>query len=337
MRRDKEEKMKTRRSGVSTGVSFLLLGLFLSGSFPTILHAAGYPEKPITLVVPMAPGGTTDLGARVLAGVMEKELKQSVVVVNKPGGAMTIGGFAVASAKPDGYTLGFLAGAGSIPEVFSYFYSAPYASNDLRPISRFQTVVLTVTVKGDAPWNSLKELLAYARNNPRMKFGSHGKSTQGYVILTTIAKEEKVTLVDVAFESDGTIVPALLGGHIPIGTPALSSIKSLREAKKVKVLAVLMDRRADFAPDVPAVTEFGYKLPYIGYNGLFGPKGTPDEVVKKIDEVVHRILDDKEFQTKCRNMDLQLSYADPATFAKSIAQTKEELAAFFKEEGLVKK
>ena len=331
--------MEVKRSRMLIGVGFLFMGLFLIGSCPTILHAAGsgYPDKAITLIVPMAPGGTTDLGARVLAEAMEKHLKQSVVVVNKPGGAMTVGGYAAATAKLDGYTLGFLAGAGSIPEAFTYFYSAPYSSSDLRPICRFQTVVLTITVKGDAPWNSLKELIEFARENPRMKFGSHGKSTQGYVILTTIAKTEKVTFVDVAYDSDGTIVPALLGGHIPIGTPALSSIKSLREAKKVKVLAVLTEKRADFAPDIPTVAELGYKLPYVGFNGLFGPKGTPDEVVKKIDEVVRKICEEKDFQNKTNNMDLQLAYEGTVSFEKSIMRTKENLVTFFKEEGLVKK
>jgi tripartite-type tricarboxylate transporter receptor subunit TctC len=335
VKKRKEEVMKAKANAMLRITYFLFLSLFLIGSWPTILHAE-YPEKPITLIVPMSPGGTTDLGARLLAEAMEKELKLPVVVVNKPGGAMTVGGYATATAKPDGYTLGFLAGAGSIPEAFTYFYSAPYSSHDLRPICRFQTVLLTITVKGDAPWNNLKELIEYARKNPRMKYGTHGKSTQGFVIMTTIAKDEKVSFVDIAYGSDGEIIPALLGGHIPIGTPAFSSIKSLREAKKVKVLATLTEKRADFATDVPTVAELGYKLPYVGYNGLFGPKKTPDEVVKKIDDVVHKILEDKEFQNKARNLDLVLSYVDPASFERSIMRTKENLLSFFKEEGLVK-
>jgi tripartite-type tricarboxylate transporter receptor subunit TctC len=331
--------MKSRGyAGLIVGC-FLFAGMLLGGFLvsPACAADSGYPNKPITLVVPMAPGGTTDLGARVLAEAMEKQLKQPVVVVNKPGGAMTIGGYAVASAKPDGYTLGFLAGSGSIPEAFTYFYSAPYKSSDLKPICRFQTVVLTVTVKGDAPWNTLKEFIEYARKNPRLKYATHGKSTQGYVIMTTLARDEKLSFVDVTYESDGTIVPAILGGHVTFGTPALSSIKALREAKKVKVLATTMDKRPDIALDIPTVGEAGYKLPYVGYNGLFAPKGTPDEVVKKIDEVVHKILQDKDFQAKARSMDLPLAYEGSASFEKSIQKVKVNLMNFFKEEGMVKK
>jgi tripartite-type tricarboxylate transporter receptor subunit TctC len=95
--------MKVKRYGILSAVCCLCAGFLTMGFLPNMLGAAGYPDKPITLVVPMAPGGTTDLGARVLAEAMEKHLKVPVVVVNKPGGAMTIGGYAVASAKPDGY------------------------------------------------------------------------------------------------------------------------------------------------------------------------------------------------------------------------------------------
>lgn len=331
--------MKSERRGTVSIICLTAMVFFLLGFGATLLHAAEppYPSKPITLIVPMAPGGTTDLGARVLAEALEKELKQPVAVVNKPGGAMTVGGYAVASAKPDGYTLVFLAGSGSIPEAFSYFYSAPYSSADLKPISRFQTVLLTIAVKADAPWNNLKELIEYARKNPRMKYGTHGKSTQGFVIVSTIGRAENVSFVDVAFESDGTILPAILGGHIPFGTPAFSAIKSLREAKKLKVLATLTEKRADFAPDIPTVGELGYKLPYVGYNGVFGPKGLPDSVVKKLDDAIRKIMADKEFQAKAKGMDLQIGYENSETFQKSIMRTKDSLLTFFKEEGLVKK
>ncbi len=304
---------------------------------PIPVDAAGYPEKAITLIVPMAPGGSTDLGARLLAEAMEKRLKVPVTVVNKPGGAQTLGGYAVASAKPDGYTLGFLALAGSIPEAFNYFYSAPYSSADLTPICRVQSVVLTLTVKGDAPWNSVKEFVEYAKKNPRMKYATHGKSTQGFVIMSTIAKEEKTKFVDVSCDSDGTIMPQVLGGHVAFGTPALSSTKSLRDAKRIKVLAVLMDKRAEVEPGIPAISEFGYKPSYVGMNGMFGPKGLSDEVVTKINETVNSILQDKQFQDKARKIDLELTREETPSFKKSLVRTKESLLTFFKAEGMVKK
>src|SRR3974390_3530236 len=98
--------------------------------------AAEYPDRAITLVIPYPPGGVTDLGARALAEAMEKQLKKPVVAVNKPGGSTTMGGNAVATAKPDGYTMGFFPSSASIPEVYTYFYEAPFSSKDLRPVSK---------------------------------------------------------------------------------------------------------------------------------------------------------------------------------------------------------
>jgi tripartite-type tricarboxylate transporter receptor subunit TctC len=326
---------KTGRRGLA-GVFCLLTSALLIGLLATEIDAASYPDRTITLVVPYAPGGVTDLGARALAEAMERHLKQPVVVVNKPGGGTTIAGNAVATAKPDGYTLGFLPTSASLPEVFTYFYEAPYSSKDLRPACRILAPVLAVTVKEDAPWNSLKDLVEFARKNPGMKMGTHGKSTLGYLVMVTVGKAEKVNFVDVPFDGDSKIVPAILGGHVPVGTPAFPAIKSLLDSKKLKVLALCIERRADFAPEIPTVVELGYKLAFVSYLGVFGPKGLPDEVVKKIDEVVHKISEEQAFRTKINNMGTQLNYEPTASFEKSLNRYRENLQAFFKEEGLVK-
>ncbi len=319
-----------------TGLLCLFITSLLVLSFNPKIHAATYPERAITLVVPYAPGGVTDLGARALAEAMEKYFKHAVVVQNKPGGGTTIGGNAIVTAKPDGYTLGFLPTSASLPEVFTYFYEAPYSSKDLRPVCRILAPVLAITVKEDAPWNSLKDLVEYARKNPGLKMGTHGKSTLGYLAMTTVAKAEKVSLVDVPFDGDSKIVPALLGGHVPVGTPAFPAIKSLLDAKKVKVLALCIEKRADFAPEIPTVVELGYKLAFISYLGVFGPKGLPDDLVKKIDEVVHKISEEQAFRTKINNMGTQLNYETTDSFEKSLIRYRENLQSFFKEEGLVK-
>ena len=328
--------MRNMRDRLLTGLLCLFMGSLLLSSFSPKIHAATYPERAITLVVPYAPGGVTDLGARALAEAMEKYFKQAVVVQNKPGGGTTIGGNAIVTAKPDGYTLGFLPTSASLPEVFTYFYEAPYSSKDLRPVCRILAPVLAITVKEDAPWNSLKDLVEYARKNPGLKMGTHGKSTLGYLVMVTVGKAEKVNFVDVPFDGDSKIVPAILGGHVPVGTPAFPAIKSLLDAKKVKVLTLCIERRADFAPEIPTVVELGYKLAFVSYLGVFGPKGLPDEVVKKLDEVVRKISEEKDFRTKINNMGTQLNYETTSSFEKSLTRYRENLQSFFKEEGLVK-
>jgi tripartite-type tricarboxylate transporter receptor subunit TctC len=330
--------MKRTKLGTFAGVSILFIGLFLVGSSPRAIYAApsDYPTKSISIVIGVPPGGSTDMAVRVLAQFMEKELKQPLVVVNKPGAAGTIGGYAVASAKPDGYTLGYFPGSASVPEVFTYFYAAPYSSNDLKPICRVHVPVITVAVKGDAPWNSLKELVEYARKNPGMKFGHIGKSTTQYVTMTTIARAEKLNLVDVPFDGDSTMIPALLGGHIPVGTPVLYVVRSLMEGKKIKVLAVALQKRAPSAPDLPTIPELGYKLPYVPFFGLYAPPKTPDEIVKKLEAAARKVVEDPEFQSKNKAMDIPLEYEDTAAFEKYLVRYKENIQSFFKAEGLAK-
>ena len=329
--------MKTGRFTTLIPSLFALMGLlFWLYAFPVGAAGSDYPNRTISIVLGVPPGGSTDMGARLLAQFMEKQLKQPVVVVNKSGAAGTIGGYTVASAKPDGYTLGYFPGSAAVPEVYTYFYSAPYSSNELRPISRIHAPVIAIAVKADEPWNSLKEFVEYARKNPGTKFGHIGKSTTQYVIMTSVIKAEKLNLVDVPFDGDGTMVPALLGGHIPVATPVLYVIRSLVEGKKLKVLAVALQKRAPSAPDIPTLPELGYKLPYVSFLGLFAPKKTPDEIVKRLDETMRKILDDKEFQEKNKAMDMPVDYDDAASFEKYLAQYKTTAQAFFKEQGLVK-
>jgi tripartite-type tricarboxylate transporter receptor subunit TctC len=300
---------------------------------PATAHA--FPERPISLIIPFVPGGVADITARTLAEMMEKELKQPVVIVNKPGAGTTIGGNAVATAKPDGYTLGYVPLGGMLPEAFSFFNEAPYTSKDLRIVSRVTTPVLTVVVKGDAPWNSLKDLVEYGRKTP-IKVGSHGKNGQGYTFMSTMARAEKIPLIDVPFEGDAKIVPAVLGGHVPVGTPAFPAAKALIEAKKLKVLALLLEKRAEFAPELPTVIEAGYKLPYVSFLTVIAPRATPDDVIRKLDETIRKISATPEFRTRVHNTGTQVGYEDSATFEKTLVRYKDTLAAFFKDEGLVK-
>jgi tripartite-type tricarboxylate transporter receptor subunit TctC len=329
---NKKEVQRAARLLGAFVVVFLLIVYMESGS----QGATNYPTRDITLVIPYPPGGVTDLGARALANAMEKHLKKPVVATNKPGGGTTVAGNAVATAKPDGYTLGLFPSSTSIPEVYTYFYEAPYSSRDLKPICRIFGPVLAIVVKGDSPLNSLKDLVDFARRSPNAKYATHTRSSLGYVVMRGIAKAENVDFLDVPFEGDSKIVPALLGGHVPFGTPAYPAIKSLLDAKQLKALALLIEKRADFAPDTPTIVELGYKLPIGSYLGVFAPKGTPNDIVKKINDVVAKISEEADFRSKINGMGTQLIFEDTESFEKLIKQYKENLRVFFKEEGLVK-
>ncbi len=203
-------------------------------------------------------------------------------------------------------------------------------------MARIATPVLTITVKGDSPINSVKDLVAYARKNPGAKMAIHGKSTTGYLAMKTIAKQDNVSFVDVPFDGDTKIVPAILGGHVPAGTPAYPGIAALLDAKQVKVLALLIEKRADFAPAIPTLAELGYKLPPGSFIGVFAPKGTPDAVVKTISDVVAKVSQEPAYRDRMNKMGTQVLFEDSRTFEKTINLYKENLQTFFKEEGLVK-
>ncbi len=330
--------MKAVGCRIWVAVVSLFLCLFLTPFVGTSVRAAGseYPNRTINILVPFPPGGSTDLGARALAESMERHLKSPVVVVNKLGGQTTVAGYAVASAKPDGYTLGFFPPGASIPEAYAFFQEAPYTSKDLKHICSVVSPLISVAVREDAPWNSFKELVEYAKKNPGLKVGTGGKHTAQHMLVTTLNKMEKTGWVAVPFSGDATNLPALLGGHTSIAMMDYSALKSLVEAKKVKVLAVVSNRRAEFLPNVPTVVELGYPLVYVPLLGLNGPKGLPQEIVEKLDHLAGTICKEQDFQGKMRNIPLQMVYENSAGYEKVDMKYKDNILSFFKEEGLVK-
>jgi tripartite-type tricarboxylate transporter receptor subunit TctC len=325
-----------RNAKFLTGIIFVSLFFALTLTARIQPAAAEYPERSITLIVPYPPGGVTDLGARAFADFIEKQLKKPVVVVNKAGGATTIGGNAVATAKPDGYTFGFLPPASSIPEGFTYFYQAPYSSKDLKPVCRISAVIGAIVVKGDSPINSYKDLVEYIRKNPGAKWGINVKSSPSYLIIRAIAKAEKLNIVDVAFDGDVKIVPAILGGHIPVGGPTYPSIKGLIAAKQLKLVATLAEKRAEFLPDVPTIVELGYKVAPGLSNSVFAPKETLDAIVNKFAEAAAKVSQEAGFRSKLMDLGILPSYEDTRSLEIIIEKEKKELQTLFKEEGLVK-
>ena len=298
--------------------------------------SAKYPNRPITVVVPYPPGGSTDLAARVWADGLEKILKQPVVVTNKVGGASTVGGNFVALAKPDGYTLGYLPFHTATPEAYSYFMDAPYSSKDFKPICTVTAGVSAIAVKADAPWNSLKEFVEFAKKNPGLKCGTSGKATPPYRLVGKLDRQEKLGLVHVPYQGDAEVCLGLLGDHIQIASLIYAAGKSLADGKKIKFLAVSTKKRLDFAPDIPTVAESGYVSPSPDPQAVYGPKGTPDEVVKIISDATRKIIEQSDYRTKVHSLGVMVNYEDASIIEKANGQVKDEILSFFREEGLVK-
>ena len=173
-----------------------------------------YPSKPITYVCPVPPGTGTDLSIRLIAKELEKYLGQSIVVVNKPGAALTIGTAFVASAKPDGYTIGF---SGGPPLFFTpQLEKVPYDPlKDLRMVAQYGSFNFGVIVKGSSAFKTFKDLIEYGRQNPKkLTYGTTGTNSMGHVTMERIAKQENVQITHIPFKGTPESQTALLGGHI---------------------------------------------------------------------------------------------------------------------------
>jgi len=303
---------------------------------PSLFAQEEYPTKTINIVVPFSPGGSTDLGARALASFLTKSVGQPVVISNRPGGGATVGGNVVATARPDGYTLGFLPLSPSMPESYSYFLGAPYSSKDLKPISRVIAPVATISVKSEAPWKSLRDLIEYAKKDPGMKYGTTGLGSSPHTMVVTIEKAEGVKFTHITFPGDSDVATAVLGGHIPFGLPHYAAVKSQVEAGNVRVLAIYLEKRLELLPQVPTIGELGYRIPYYPYNALFAPKGTPETIVNKLDKAIEKIKDDPSFKEKVKSLGLAVTYESTESFRNTLLQYKTNIETLFKELGYVK-
>ena len=170
---------------------------------------------------------------------------------------------------------------------------------------------MSFAVRADSPFQDIKGMVEYARKNPGLKIASPGKQTLPYMVSQAIAKKENVKFTDVPFSGDATTAPALLGGHVPVAAIDYSVLKPLVDAKKVKVLASCTRARLDFAPDTPSVVDLGYPLAYYSLLGLFGQKNLPEDIVKKIDETVAKVHQEKEYRERLKNACIQAELREP--------------------------
>ena len=301
------------------------------------MAAAEYPEKPVTMVIPYPAGGVTDLTARALSDAMSKHLGQSVVPLNRPGAGATIGGGAVASAAPDGYTLGFFPTAAASPEVFRFQYSAPYATTDLKAVSSVAATAMSFAVRADSPLKSMKDVVALAKKNNGLLIGTPGPQTLPSMIMVLMSKKEGGKLEDASFGGDAKTLPAILGGHVQVGAIDYSAIRPSVEAGKIRVLAVCTPKRVDFLPEVPSVLELGYALPYVSALGVFGPKGLPADVVTRLDSTIAKIVKEPQFIERMKTLTIQPFYLDANAYHKVVMENRDNLESFFSQQGLYKK
>jgi len=293
-----------------------------------------YPSRPVTLLVTAPPGGSTDLGARAFASVAEKYLGQRMVVINKSGAGGMEAAVSTASAKPDGYTLGWFIDIFAVPEMYTYFRGVqPYTSKDLRPIANLVKTGQLLAVRVDAPWKSFTDLIAYSKKNPKLKFGSNPEGSRPNIVMRMISDKEGLQWEPVPLRDDPFILTNLLGGHVPMGTVGYGALKPQLDAGNVKMLVVFSDQRLTVAPEIPAVTEFGYSIGSVPIMGLFAPKGIPDAVAGKLEAAAGKTADAPSFKEKMQNIGFRVTYMDSQQLAETVNKNKVSLEKIFKQYG----
>jgi tripartite-type tricarboxylate transporter receptor subunit TctC len=269
----------------------LLCGALLSAilaSIPAAAHA--FPDKPISLTVPFTAGGRADIAARFVADALSKNLGVPVNVVNRTGSGGVAGAKHVAESRPDGHTLLITSAAILIGQ---YTLDASIRLGDFKVIGLVENTPPVIAVSGNAPWKSLRELVAAAKEKPgALSIGSVPGAT-AQIVAAGFADAAGIQLTHVPFKGDGDAVIALAGGHIDVNTSGPSGVRALAEAKKVRILGVAAKERLQQFPDLPTLREEGVDFVSGLFLALFAPKETPEPVMAALEAALKKSMQDE--------------------------------------------
>ncbi|UZE50102.1 tripartite tricarboxylate transporter substrate binding protein [Rhodopseudomonas sp. P2A-2r] len=254
--------------------------------------AQTYPSRPITLIIPFAPGGSTSIVGRVIADKMTESLGEKVVVDNRPGAGGAVGTRAVARSAPDGYTIG-LGYTGTLAIAPTLTSKAGYdPRKDFAPIGLIGNSPNSLVVHPSFPAKTLAELIAYAKANPgTVNFGSAGAGTASHITGEYFSRAAGIVLVHVPYKGTGPALVDLLGGHIPMAFAPIPAAHANISGGQLRALAVTSATRASLLPDVPTIAESG--LPDFDaalYYGLIAPAGTPRPIIERLNRELRNAL-----------------------------------------------
>ncbi len=313
----------------------LLSGIFLL-VMPAVSPAQQYPTRPVNIYIGMAPGGAQDPCIRGMAAAAEKFLGQSFVVSNKGGGGGSVAYGLIAKEKPDGYHLAGTSSGGLlyVPQV----RQVSYTLDDFVFIMTFAKAPPTgLLVQASSPWKTFKEFVDYAKKNPgAINYGTSGVGGPPHLAMEYVAKQEGIKWTHVPFKGSSEALTALLGGHIQAQSGGVLEIIDYVKTGKVRVLGIQDDNRSKGLPDVPTFRELGYNFVAELYYLFSAPKGTPANVVKKLDEAFHKGMDDPKFIKIMKDLEMEVVYRNSEDTRKFLKSAYPRLEQFVKQLNLPK-
>jgi len=296
-----------------------VLGLAVSG----LAHAQApaWPTKPVRLIVPVAPGGATDMLARAVGQALAHNLGQPFVVEGKPGAAGSIASVEVARAPADGHTL--LVATSSTHSV------APALSNQLQydPVADFTPIAMLaeanniVLASPKLEVKDMKELFALARQKPGyVNYVSSGKGSFGHLAFMSLQAQAGISMTHVPYKGTSAAIPDMMAGNVHLAADAISSALPLVKDGRLRALAVTGPRRSPLAPDIPTVAESGVPgYSVLSWFGLYAPRGLPPQLARRINEEVNKVLRSPEMAARFAALGIEPGRGSPEEFAAAVA------------------
>lgn len=284
-------------------------------------HAAvaqGFPEsgKNITIIVPTAAGGSTDVGTRIMAAEMEKILGVPVQVTNKPGATGIIGLTEMARSNPDGYTLSAFAVIAHVSAYMDEARKPTFGRKDIQPVGAYGQDDLILTVKADGPYKTVKDFVDAAKANPgKLRVAYSGIGAGPHLAWVMMEREADIDLNFVQFDGGTSMETAVAGGHIDASIASIAGAASLMKAGVIRGIGLTGEEQNENLPDVPTLKSQGVDVVYSARYGLAAPAGVPEDVIKVLSDAMEKAIANPEVQTRIRGTGMSPRYYTPAQFS----------------------
>jgi tripartite-type tricarboxylate transporter receptor subunit TctC len=316
-------------------LSAFALALSAAGITPAVAQAQEWPNRPVKLVVPFPPGGTSDIVARLIAQPLGEKLKQPVLVENRPGAGTTIGAKAVITANDGAHTL-FVSNSAPISIAPFLFDAQPYDPvKDFSHVALIGTVPNAFFVAANVPAKNMNEFVSWIKTqNKAVPFGSGGGGSIGHIVGEMFKNELKLNMEHVAYKGSAPMFQDMLGGHLSIGVNTLPEVWELAKQEKLRVIALTAPSRAKIAPNIPTVVELNLpKLVAENFVGISGPAGMPAAQVTRLNAVMNELLSDPKLVTRLEEMGFTLQKMTPPAFTSFVQKQVTDFSSAVKASG----